>query len=242
MEVHHHPEVEKKSFKEYILEGLMIFIAVTMGFFAESIRENITNKEHTEQLTTQLVTELKSDTTQLREIESAEQIIMAQADTLSLLLKQPIATADMKNIQRLMTRTYSMWPFHSGAGAAINAIKNEIRLKQFSRTKISYYISIYEGRTELLHKIEELENDLKQKVFNVFFSDHFTYDNLSAAMNGKPVVDGQMRDLTQNDLVRFNVNLVLIKAYTREQLNYARRTKKDAISLMDYVKKEYELE
>ena len=40
MEVHHHPEVEKKGFKEYILEGLMIFLAVMMGFFAESIREN----------------------------------------------------------------------------------------------------------------------------------------------------------------------------------------------------------
>jgi hypothetical protein len=41
MEVHHHPEVEKKALKDYILEGLMIFIAVTMGFFAESLREHI---------------------------------------------------------------------------------------------------------------------------------------------------------------------------------------------------------
>src|SRR6516162_8745575 len=47
MEVHHHPKVEKKNFKEYFLEFLMIFLAVTMGFFAENIREKITdnNKE-----------------------------------------------------------------------------------------------------------------------------------------------------------------------------------------------------
>jgi len=31
MEVHHHPHVEKKNFKEYFLEFLMIFLAVTMG-------------------------------------------------------------------------------------------------------------------------------------------------------------------------------------------------------------------
>jgi hypothetical protein len=43
MELHHHPHVEKKNFREYILEGLMIFLAVTMGFFAESIRERITD-------------------------------------------------------------------------------------------------------------------------------------------------------------------------------------------------------
>ncbi len=34
MELHHHPHVEKKSFKEYFLEGLMIFLAETMGFIA----------------------------------------------------------------------------------------------------------------------------------------------------------------------------------------------------------------
>jgi len=47
MELHHHP-AEKKKFKEYLLEGLMIFIAVTMGFFAESLREHIgeNHKEH----------------------------------------------------------------------------------------------------------------------------------------------------------------------------------------------------
>ena len=41
MEVHHHPHVENKSFKQYFLEFLMIFLAVTMGFVAENIREYI---------------------------------------------------------------------------------------------------------------------------------------------------------------------------------------------------------
>jgi hypothetical protein len=36
MEVHHHPNVEKKGYKEYFLEFLMIFLAVTMGFIAEN--------------------------------------------------------------------------------------------------------------------------------------------------------------------------------------------------------------
>jgi hypothetical protein len=43
MEVHHHLHVEKKNFKEYFLEFLMIFLAVTLGFFAENIREGISN-------------------------------------------------------------------------------------------------------------------------------------------------------------------------------------------------------
>lgn len=32
MEVHHHPHVKEKKFKEYFLEFIMIFLAVTLGF------------------------------------------------------------------------------------------------------------------------------------------------------------------------------------------------------------------
>jgi hypothetical protein len=46
MEVHHHPHVPNnpKPWKEYLLEGLMIFIAVTLGYGAENIREHYINK------------------------------------------------------------------------------------------------------------------------------------------------------------------------------------------------------
>src|ERR1700752_5262126 len=46
MEVHHHPHIEKKNFKEYFLEFLMIFLAVTLGFFAENIREHYTETDN----------------------------------------------------------------------------------------------------------------------------------------------------------------------------------------------------
>src|ERR1700730_277299 len=64
MEVHHLPQLDHKPkpWKEYLLEGLMIFIAVMLGFFAENIREDITNNEHVRQLTSQLVKDLKTDT------------------------------------------------------------------------------------------------------------------------------------------------------------------------------------
>jgi hypothetical protein len=62
MEVHHHPHVEKKNFKEYLLEGLMIFLAVSMGFIAENIREYFVDNERENQYIEALVRDLKSDT------------------------------------------------------------------------------------------------------------------------------------------------------------------------------------
>jgi hypothetical protein len=63
MEVHHHPDVhhKPKKWKEYFLEFVMIFLAVTMGFFAESLRENINNKERLHTYIQSLVSDLRSD-------------------------------------------------------------------------------------------------------------------------------------------------------------------------------------
>jgi len=61
LEVHHHPHVEKKRFKEYVLEGLMIFFAVSMGFFAENFREHITENQREKEFAKTLYTELSDD-------------------------------------------------------------------------------------------------------------------------------------------------------------------------------------
>jgi len=63
MEVYNKPEIRpsKKQWKEYFLEFLMIFLAVTLGFFAENLREYISDKGHVRQLGNQLLHDLKND-------------------------------------------------------------------------------------------------------------------------------------------------------------------------------------
>lgn len=47
MEVHHpHHPTHKKRWSEYIIEFVMLFAAVTLGFFAENIREGIAEKHN----------------------------------------------------------------------------------------------------------------------------------------------------------------------------------------------------
>lgn len=82
MEVHHHPHVGKKKFKEYLLEGLMIFLAVTMGFFAESLRENITKHEKEHHLMEMLVEDLKVDIPELDTVIKLNSIKVEYLDSL----------------------------------------------------------------------------------------------------------------------------------------------------------------
>jgi hypothetical protein len=63
MEVHKHPHhpTHKKRWGEYFLEFLMIFLAVTLGFFAENIRERATESHREKEFARQLYSELKED-------------------------------------------------------------------------------------------------------------------------------------------------------------------------------------
>lgn len=66
MEIHHpHIEHREKPWKEYLLEGLMIFIAVTLGFIAENIRENLTELNKKKELLETVGLDFSKDLDQL---------------------------------------------------------------------------------------------------------------------------------------------------------------------------------
>ena len=64
MEVHHHSHNPKK-WKEYVTEFLMLFLAVSMGFIAENIREKHTENERSEELMQAFIMDIKENQKQL---------------------------------------------------------------------------------------------------------------------------------------------------------------------------------
>jgi len=60
MEVHHHSHHPKK-WKEYITEFLMLFLAVSLGFLAENIREHYVEKERSHELVTSFIKDVETN-------------------------------------------------------------------------------------------------------------------------------------------------------------------------------------
>lgn len=242
MEVHHHPQLEHKHkpWKEYLLEGFMIFIAVMMGFIAENIREGITNREHARQLTIQLVQDLKSDTAALNSAYRGETRIVRANDSLFDILQQPLAQADLGKIQKFIGLSHSLWPYHPSMGA-ITAIKNELHLKQFSESEIIHYISTYEAHIDLLHIVQNITLEYQRNYFDPFLIKHFTPGNLQAAFSHVAIPQTGMRNLTQDDLTQLASQLVMIRINTHELLDDNRMLLKDAVELLNYVTKQYGL-
>ncbi len=66
MEVHHpHHPTHKKKWSEYITEFIMLFAAVTLGFFAENIREHQVIDNHKNQNLITMIDDLKQDSIQI---------------------------------------------------------------------------------------------------------------------------------------------------------------------------------
>jgi len=240
MEVHHHPQLEHnpKPWKEYLLEGFMIFIAVMMGFIAENIREGIDNNEHARQLTLQLVHDLKADTAQLNYIWRNETQIIKYNDTLLSLLQQPLEKTDTKHLQKLAANSHSMWPFHPSPGG-MSAIKSELHLKQFSNSDIISYFSKYERHIELLHLAQEINLQYQRTYLDPFVTQHFTPANMIAAFSNSAMPNAQMRELTQRDIDDLAADMVLIRLISEEMVVDNRLLMNDAVSMLRYVAKQY---
>jgi hypothetical protein len=151
MEVHHHPETEKKNFKEYLLEGLMIFLAVTMGFFAENIREHFVEGEREKQYLQSLYVDLKADTAFIN-VFNLYGITWED----SVLEKQ----MDLINSGRYATESKS---FYQSASAATGALYFQYNNSTYEQLKSSGNLRLLSNH-ELAKSLTEYDNFIHEVV------------------------------------------------------------------------------
>jgi len=110
MEIHKHPHhvTHKKKWGEYVLEFLMLFLAVFLGFLAENYRETLVNKEKEQHYLQNMVTDLKSDTADLNFAIYYQQLWYNHLDSA---LKIPIE--HLADIPTQDTFFYHFFPYYS---------------------------------------------------------------------------------------------------------------------------------
>jgi hypothetical protein len=163
MEVHHHPELEKKSLKGYLLEGLMIFLAVTLGYFAENIRENYTEHERAEVYASSMLKDLEADTSQLRTYRDYFDYTSKKADTLMLLL----AENDPKNIASGKLYWYGLFGgahrYFVPNDATLQQMKSSGTLRYFDKT-VANNVAKYDRFCRMMQTNEEMVRDIYTEI------------------------------------------------------------------------------
>jgi hypothetical protein len=241
MEVIHPPDLRhrKKPWKVYFLEFTMIFLAVTLGFFAETLREFISDNRHARQLGGQLIHDLKNDSAILNDNMSRDTLLIKKTDSLFNLLQRPVSEIDSRRLQELIHSCYNINLFQPSSGA-ISAIKIELRLRRFASSDITVYISKYETLQSLLKTIEQFQMENLKQYIEGFITAHFTPANAYSSVNYGPIVNGDLRNITQNDLTQLSVNLAFVKSYNMELLQVSSELKINASEFIQYVNNEFE--
>ncbi|WHF51029.1 hypothetical protein QGN23_11385 [Chryseobacterium gotjawalense] len=159
IEVHHHPKVEKKKVKEYLMEGLFIFIAVSLGFIADNIREHFSNKEIEKRNMELIADNLRGD------IENIKKNIRYNEEKVKI-LDTLISYKGIKNVDSLYSQRFSYLvtksiynPTFFSNTAAIDQMKFSGSLRLVKNKEILSGIYKYEGMNEHIATIREGIND-----------------------------------------------------------------------------------
>src|ERR1043165_1688471 len=82
MEVHAHSHTPRKKWHHYFWEFFMLFLAVTLGFFVENMREHIMDRKKENSYIESLISDLKKDTTIMGLVTKAHFKLIRGADSL----------------------------------------------------------------------------------------------------------------------------------------------------------------
>lgn len=145
MEVHKHPHhvTHKKKWGEYLLEFIMLFLAVFLGFLAENLREQNVEHHREKEYIHSLVEDLKSDTLQATEVLAKLNKRSAGIDSVIAALSSPEIIVNSNNAYRLWSKNMGFADFISN-DRTIQQLKNSGGLRLIRNRVVSDGIMKYD--------------------------------------------------------------------------------------------------
>ena len=250
MEVHHHsnssdPDIHRgrKKWTHHLWEFLMLFFAVSLGFFVENQREHYVENQREKQYMQSMIEDLKSDTAQFAANRKLRQNRIEKIDSLIFLL----GSADYK------ANGNAIYYFARSISPPLNFFPNDRTIQQLKSS----------GSLRLIRKVTVSNNimayDQKMRFFLFELTDEIEvrseYRQLAREMfDGKifnSMLENNIVNRPLNNPALFKIDATLTNALIGEaqyikkiDLNQISRTgelKQQATELIEMIKKEYGL-
>lgn len=246
MEVHHHPDLhhKRKHFKEYLLEFVMIFLAVTLGFFAESLREHINDRAKEKEYMHSLIDDLKYDTAQYQQA----------INTIDIL--KPVLDSSYTNVKEAGRFNYTLlgkWNYaiqetnveYHPTLPTIEQMKSSGNLRLIENKELGKQIAQYEALVK--GSIELANNDVHSALAEIYamenafcdytnlrkvdFGDKMNLNDSAGNMYDMPIIEKDR--LKQNKLANSFINYKLYNSGYRGTVEDAKRSAAALIQLIN---------
>jgi len=247
MEVHTHTHTARKKWTHYFWEFIMLFLAVFCGFLAENQREHMIEHQREKQFIKSLIRDIETDTTRINELLGGRITRQERLDSLLFLLNSDSASYFTKDIYYLAVTIPRINLFQlTPSDGTLQQLKNSGGLRLIrSRPSIDSLLK-YDAAVRSLVRLDEqeqsivnIQREMAPKILTgielLKFSDP---ENIATRINLSPPLEPGYK----NNLNEFNYRIVSVinvnKGYRRE----AKKIFKQAVNLLQVLKKEYHLE
>ena len=248
MEVHHHSHHPKK-WKEYLTEFLMLFLAVTLGFFAENLREHYVEKEREEKFIQIVHEDLINDINSLNNIDSLYNIRILKEDSLIAILTKP--NLEKTNDLYYLARINSVRNFFHHSKNGFQQLKNAGGLRLIQDIDIIKKIQAYENSVDEIDELQHLTEDLlmnyREKMSVMFRGDIFKqmYTNPRGIQSDKfsrPTGNPSLISTNPTDLNELLIKALYVHNNSINILEKSKKIKAEAVDLDKILIQQYHLE
>ncbi len=250
MEVHHHPDLHhrKKKWKEYLLEFLMIFLAVTLGFFAETIREKISENHREKDYIAGLINNIQSDTSELKGLIDRNDLELKGIDSLMKISKNNFINTPAQDSIFFYASQYTMslhlFEFND---LTLVQLRNAGGYSLVKTGKVADSIAMYESKNNDIKLQEKFVTDYYMQTWasfklvfdgtltNQFYHDFETTNKIPADIYVLISKDEEKMHLLLNNYWTYSIVLNSYNYMLKNHLKYL-------AAFMTFLKQNYDLE
>lgn len=230
---HHDLPPGEKPWKHYFLEFFMLFLAVSLGFFADNYREHAIEKERAKEMAVGLFNDLEKDSIHLHSIMERKNLFIDEINSMIISLNDK----DVKNKITLLTYYQASFlleidmPVPSRAN--LDQLTNSGSLRYFKDKKLVSDISEWDNiitvqfqerfQTDQLRLIEEIK--AVSRIFYPVIIDSMRAYSFKRFYENQKVSDEILKSFenTHADLITYN------EADLNELIGWASERKRNAI-------------
>ena len=245
MEVHHHTHSSRKKWTHYFWEFLMLFLAVTLGFFVENQREHFIEHTREKQFIITMVEDLKSDTLQLTQNIMYRKTRERMCDSLIIYF------SDYKNNGSEIyyyARNLSRPQYFSPNDRTLQQLKNSGALRLIRNLPASDSIMSYDQQLRYLLTLSEDERSIRDNfrdLIGTVFDGKILYSQIDSADFANYKKPGGNPALYMQDGALIN-KVISSAQYLKTVIRGVRvrqeRLRAIAVNLIFFLRQEYNLE
>ena len=248
MELHQHTHTPRKKWTHYFWEFLMLFLAVTLGFFVENQREHYIEHQREKQFIKSLFNDIISDTANIAKIINARTVKELMLDSISHMMNSPRPANFINQIYPYAVLIGRTLPYRFVPNdGTMQQLKNSGALRLIRNRAVVDSIGKYDINVRnILGQYAVEENQIEHyrsaaaKIFDALFFGQMLDEN--AAVVRPPAENTSFQPYTSRELSEWNYRVYGLNGINKANRRDLRLLLRQATELLELLKKKYNLE